>query len=427
MTLLNKLLHNYDITLDKAGVSGTRLAQRLDSLSKIGPTPEGGSFRLGLSLEEKQAKELVKTWMKEAGLEVTEDGAGNVFGKLEGKNSSLPSIWTGSHVDSVPNGGHFDGPLGVLAALEVIEAWKETGFQPNRNVEVVIFTDEEGSRFYSGLMGSRAVTGEIEYNVQFERVDSEGTTFSQALEAYGSNREQFKKAKRNMEEVELFVEVHIEQGKQLEKANMPVGIVTGIAGPYVMEVHFSGVAGHAGNTPMNDRTDALVTASEFICKVETLPAQISSTAVATVGKLFVKPNGVNVIPGQVELFVDIRDIDEENRDKLVDLVHQAAYEIATNRGVEAKVVEHLRIPPVPIRQELQEKLKSVLENYGIEPTYIPSGAGHDAMILGNKVPVAMIFARSKDGISHNPKEWTTLNDCVYSVHVLKDFIEEISD
>ncbi|MCU9614897.1 Zn-dependent hydrolase [Caldibacillus lycopersici] len=424
MTLLNKLLTDYDTTLDKFGISGKRLAERLYMLSEIGKTADGGSRRLGLSKEEKAAKDLVKSWMKEAGLNVTEDGAGNVFARLEGEDNALPAIWMGSHVDSVPNGGHLDGPLGVLAALEVMEAWKETGFRPKRSVEVVIFTDEEGSRFYSGLMGSRAVTGALDYHTQFERVDADGITFAQALEEYGSSKEKFIAAKRNMEEVAMFVEVHIEQGKQLEKANMPVGIVTGIAGPYVMEVHFTGVAGHAGNTPMNDRADALIAASEFICKVEPLPEKISETAVATVGKLFVKPNGVNVIPGKVELFVDIRDIAADSRDKLIKLVHEAANDVAEARGIQVTITEHLKVPPVPIRRELQEKLKNILEKHQVEPTYIPSGAGHDAMILGEKVPVAMIFARSKEGISHNPKEWTSLTDCVFAVHVLKDFIEE---
>jgi allantoate deiminase len=425
--LKEKLLGDYDDTLSVTGVNGERLADRLDQLSRIGLTDDGGSYRLGLSAEEKQAKMLVRDWMISAGLEVSEDGAGNIFGKLYGQKRNGSTIMSGSHVDSVPNGGHFDGPLGVLAALEVVEAWKETNYKPTKTFEVAIFTDEEGARFNGGFTGSGAVTGQLDYSSQFKRIDVEGKTFENVLYEYGSSVDKFKEAKRDLTEVELFVEVHIEQGKRLEKANLPVGIVSGIAGPCWLEVNFSGEAGHAGNTPMDDRKDALVSASEFVYRIESLPSRVSSTAVATVGKLQVKPNGVNVIPGQVTLYVDIRDIHEETRDELVVMITNLAREIAKSREIEVNIEEMLRIQPVPINKELHEKLERTYEKNEIKPLYIPSGAGHDAMILGSRVPAAMIFVRSKDGISHNPKEWSSLNDCVKGVHVLKDFIESVME
>lgn len=423
--LKETLLEQYDLSLNKSGVIGERLADRLDQLAQIGQTIDGGSFRLGLSTEEKQAKELVKKWMKEAGLEVIEDGAGNVFGTLLGENPDLPPIISGSHVDSVPNGGHFDGPLGVLSALEVVEAWKETNFLPPQPFQVAIFTDEEGSRFNGGLTGSRAFIGEEDIEAQMKKTDAEGKTFLEALKDYGSDVKEYIAAKRDSENIKLFVEVHIEQGKRLEQADLPVGIVSGIAGPCWLEVTFTGVAGHAGNTPMYDRSDALIAASEFIVKVEGLPEKVSSTSVATIGKLNVKPNGINVIPGEVTLYVDIRDINENTRDELVGLTVELANQIAENRNISVKTKQTLRIQPVPIDNEIISTLETCLHEEEITPLTLPSGAGHDAMIVGRIAPVAMIFVRSKDGISHNPKEWSTLNDCVTGVHVLKRFIEKM--
>lgn len=426
VAFLNKLLEDYNHSLDHSGVKGERVARRLAELSEIGLTNERGAKRFGFSAEERQAKELVKKWMKEAGLKVSEDGAGNVFGRFEGKQEK-PVIMSGSHVDSVPNGGHFDGPLGVLAALEVAEAWKETGYQPNKSYEVVIFSDEEGARFNGGLIGSRAMTGEIKLEEQTKLKDFDGKTFEEVVAGDGLKAEDLIKAKRDLSNIAAYVEVHIEQGKRLEKENLPVGIVTGIAGPCWLNVTFTGQAGHAGNTPMTDRQDALTAASEFVLKVKELPPTVSATAVATVGKLEVHPNGVNVIPGEVRLTVDIRDIQAETHDQLVNLIVNAAKDIASKNNIESDVVETYRITPVPVSKEMQEKAGMAVKNtLGVEPYYLPSGAGHDAMVVGRHVPMAMLFTQSKDGVSHNPKEWSSLNDCVQTIHVLKNFIEQLA-
>lgn len=419
------LIQAYDANLSHSGINGERMARRLHELSKIGYTQIGGVKRPGLSDEEKKAKALVKTWMSEAGLSVSEDGAGNVFGRLAGKNGKGKAVASGSHVDSVPNGGNFDGPLGVLSALEVVEAWKETGYTPDKPYEMVIFTDEEGSRFNSGLTGSRAMAGEITEAEMAGLRDYNGETLEEVLGHYGSSLQAFKDAKRDVTEFEMFVEVHIEQGKKLEQANQPVGIVSGIAGPAWLEVEFKGEAGHAGNTPMIGRKDPLVAAAELIQKLPELPGKVSDTAVATVGKLEVMPNGINVIPEKVVLHADIRDIQEETRDKLLEMVQQEAAEIAARRGIELFVKQNTKIQPVPIEEGLKEQLAQSLNKFDIKPVSIPSGAGHDAMILGRHIPVAMLFVRSKEGISHNPKEWSSLNDCVTGVHVLKDFLEKI--
>lgn len=424
-SLSEKLLKNYNDGLDKNGVSGERLAYRLGEIAKIGLTDSFGSNRAGYSQEEKQAKDLISKWMKEAGLTVRQDEAGNVFGRLKGRNDGLPAIVSGSHVDSVPNGGHFDGPLGVLAALEVVEAWKTTGKELDKPFEVAIFSDEEGSRFNNGLNGSEAVIGKGHAEQKLHLKDAIGMSFEEVLNDVGLTVEDFNQAERSKEEIELFVELHIEQGKRLEKENLPCGIVTGIAGPCWLAFTFTGEAGHAGNTPMDDRKDALVAASEFILEVSKLPKQVSHSAVATVGKQEVKPNGVNVIAGEVVVFIDVRDIYKDTRDELVDKVFACGEEVANKHQVEITKEEMFRNAPVPIEEEKRQFLAESLEQNGIRPYELPSGAGHDAMAMGERWPVAMLFVRSKDGISHNPAEWSDLNDCVQAVHVLKSFIEKL--
>ncbi|WP_339228925.1 M20 family metallo-hydrolase [Oceanobacillus sp. FSL K6-2867] len=423
--LEKRLLEQYDKSYEGNGISGERIAQRLGELSKIGLTADNGSNRPGFSIAENEAKELIKTWMRDAGLDVSEDGAGNVFGRLAGQMDDSPVIMSGSHVDSVPNGGHFDGPLGVLAALEVAEAWKATDYQPRKPFEVAIFTDEEGSRFNNGLNGSEAMIGKANVEEKIELQDEEGRSFKEVLQDVGLSVQSYADSARQLDEIEFFVEVHIEQGKRLEKEQLPCGIVTGIAGPCWLELTFDGEAGHAGNTPMDDRKDALVAASEFVTKVSQLPRQINDSAVATIGKLHVEPNGVNVIPGKVTLYVDIRDIYKETRDELVNRVLSLSAEIADTYQIKVIHEEKVRVHPVPIGEDIQQLLEKALLEHGISPYKLPSGAGHDAMILGGKLPVAMIFTQSKNGISHNPAEWSSLSDCVQTVQVLKTFVESL--
>lgn len=425
--LKERLLAQYDQQYDKNGVSGKRLAERLEAISQIGRTEDNGSNRPGFSHEEKAVKELIMQWMQEAGLTAHMDGAGNVFGRLPGKNPSAPAILSGSHVDSVPNGGHFDGPLGVLAALEVAEAWKATEYQPEKPYEVVIFTDEEGSRFQEGLSGSEAMMGKANLEMKIKRRDANGWSFEEVLHDVGLSLISYASAKRNFDEIDSFVEVHIEQGKRLEKEGLSCGIVTGIAGPHWLVFTFEGKAGHAGNTPMDDRQDALVAASEFIFTLKDIPRQINESAVATVGKLFVEPNGVNVIPGKVTLYVDIRDIHEDTRDEVVKRVRRLSEEISQKHSVRVSNEDLLVTPPVPISEERQNKMQQALEVNGIRPYSLPSGAGHDSQVVGSELPVAMLFVQSQDGVSHNPAEWSSLNDCVQAVQVLKSYIESVQN
>lgn len=420
-----RLIQPYNPELSYSGIDGVRIAERLAQLASIGLTDENGSNRMGFSEAEKEAKQLVKKWMVNAGLTVTEDGAGNVFGRLQGTNMNAPTVMSGSHVDSVPNGGHFDGPLGVILALEIVEAWKSNGIFPTKSYEVVIFTDEEGARFNSGLTGSAAFTGDLDKEHLLTIKDVFGQPFEQVVESYGLNSDDLFNSYREMSTIHAFVEVHIEQGKRLEKHNIPVGIVSGIAGPCWLEISFVGAAGHAGNTPMCDRQDALVATSHFIALLEHLPSKISETAVATVGRLHVYPNGANVIPGKVTFTVDIRDIHEATRDQLVEETVSLAQKIAAERYIKLEVTEKTRITPLPIGKEMQHILTKAVESEQIKPYVLPSGAGHDTMMVGKYVPAAMLFVRSQDGISHNPREWSSLNDCTIAAHVLKKAIEQL--
>lgn len=421
--LYERLKENYDETLSSGGVDGNRLAHRLNELSKIGQTNDKGVDRPGFSKEEKEAKHLVMGWMKEAGLDVREDGIGNIFGRLKG-NDDQRVIVSGSHVDSVPNGGNFDGPLGVIAALEVVEAWKSSGYRPAKSFEVAIFSDEEGSRFGTGLTGSHAMVGKLIPEDTARLNDAEGKSFETVMEEYGNSLEQVWQAKRDMREIELFVEVHIEQGKRLEQINLPVGIVKGIAGPVWINFTFDGEAGHAGNTPMDDRRDPVVAAGAFVHQLADLPRRYSETAVATVGKLNVYPNGINVIAQKVELTVDVRDILLEERKQLVEAIIETARSAGKQFNVNVTYEEMLAVDPLLIDPQLTAGIQESIASFDVKPMELVSGAGHDAMVVGREVPAAMIFVRSKKGISHNPEEWTDLNDCVMAVHVLKDFIEK---
>lgn len=423
--LYSKLMHDYDKSYDYEGINGKRIAERLHELSLIGLTENGGSRRFGYSEEERKAKSLMKGWMEKAGLSVKEDGAGNLFGRLEGRDPTSPAIMSGSHLDSVPDGGHFDGPLGVLSALEVAQAWQDENFLPSKPYEVAVFSDEEGSRFNSGLLGSRAMTGVVDTKSQEQLQDHEGNSFREVLEQKGLSLDSFQEPTRNLNGIDTYVEVHIEQGKVLEKENLPVGIVTGIAGPSWIEFEFTGVAGHAGNTPMQDRHDALVAAGEFVSKIHPLPKSINESSVATVGKLHVFPNGANVIPGKVQLIVDVRDISKESKEQLIQLIEKQAEETADLYGVNLHYRRTLNVAPVPIQEELRSLMGTALKKHGIRPLELPSGAGHDALIIGHQLPVSMLFVRSEKGISHTPEEWSSLNDCVQGVHVLKSYIESL--
>ncbi|MCG1010800.1 Zn-dependent hydrolase [Salinicoccus sp. ID82-1] len=401
-----------------------RLHARILEISKIGRTENEGAKRMGYSKEESQAKDKVIEWMQEIGMQIRKDGAGNVFGTYQGEDSSKVFM-AGSHIDTVPDGGHFDGAAGVLTALEIVTLWHEAGYTPKYDFEVVIFSDEEGSRFSSGLTGSRAFMGLMTEEELDKYRDPDGQTFDEVIRNIGSDRQQFLTAEGPGKQIAMYAEIHIEQAKQLEQKNLPVGIVSGIAGATRTKITFHGAAGHAGSTPMTERKDALVKASEFISTLPGIPKSISQTAVATVGKMSVSPGGVNVIPGEVELVVDARDINEENQSKLIQAVADHAQDIVHDSGITVETDLTTRVTPIPIDPEVIERMEASFKRHDLLPIHLPSGAGHDAMTVGTKFPVTMLFVRSIQGISHNPEEFTHIEDLTQAVKVLKDFFENL--
>jgi allantoate deiminase len=397
-------------------IDGERLWRRISDLGEIGKQGEGGVTRLSFTDEERAAKGRVASYMEEAGLSVREDAAGNLFGSREGKSQDAPAVLVGSHLDSVYNGGNFDGPLGVLAGVEVLQTMNEQGIETEHPIEVVAFTDEEGARFSFGMIGSRALAGKLSPR-DLEHEDKAGVSVARAMRAYGLDPERIDEATRPASSVEAYVELHIEQGRVLENEDLPVGVVTGIAGPVWFRFVLEGESGHAGTTPMNLRRDPLAAAAEIMGVIESEAAR-TGTTVGTVGQLDLAPGGINVIPGRVEFSLDLRDIDEGVRDLVEQSILEKAEALCRRRTVGFEVETLQRLPPAPCSELVRVATKGACERLGIRPFLLPSGAGHDGMQLTNLCPMGMIFVRSKNGISHNPDEWSSQEDCATGADVL---------
>lgn len=397
-------------------INADRLWDRLMQLSSIGTQEVGGITRLSFSPEERAAKDLVTGFMKEAGLSVREDEAGNLIGRKEGTNPNAPVVLIGSHLDSVPSGGNFDGPLGVLSGVEALQTMNEQGVETEHPIEVIAFTDEEGTRFGYGMIGSRGIAGLLKEDELVSR-DEAGISIAEAMANVGLDPAQISKAAREPGSVKAYVELHIEQGKVLESRDLSVGIVSGVAGPLWLKFILEGEAGHAGATPMNMRKDPLAAAAEVMLVIERQAAR-QEISVGTVGKLQVFPGGVNIIPGRVEFTLDLRDVDIQVRDQVEQAIMAEAEAICAKRGVKLQVELLQRINPAVCSEEIRSAIQAACAAEGLETITLPSGAGHDCMQLTELCPVGMIFARSKDGISHNPAEYTSKEDCGNGAQVL---------
>ncbi|MFJ9498498.1 Zn-dependent hydrolase [Brevibacillus centrosporus] len=397
-------------------INADRLWDRLMQLSSIGTQDVGGITRLSFSPEERAAKDLVTGFMKEAGLSVREDEVGNLIGRKEGTNPNAPVVLIGSHLDSVPSGGNFDGPLGVLSGVEALQTMNEQGVETEHPIEVIAFTDEEGTRFGYGMIGSRGIAGLLKEDELVSR-DEAGISIAEAMANVGLDPAQISKAAREPGSVKAYVELHIEQGKVLESRDLSVGIVSGVAGPLWLKFILEGEAGHAGATPMNMRKDPLAAAAEVMLVIERQAAR-QEISVGTVGKLQVFPGGVNIIPGRVEFTLDLRDVDIQVRDQVEQAIMAEAEAICAKRGVKLQVELLQRINPAVCSEEIRSAIQAACAAEGLETITLPSGAGHDCMQLTELCPVGMIFARSKNGISHNPAEYTSKEDCGNGAQVL---------
>jgi len=401
-------------------INVNRLLQRLHDLSQIGRNKvTGGINRFSFTSEEQEAIELVTSYMKEAGMTVNVDGVGNIIGTY-GEESE--TIMLGSHIDTVPDGGKYDGALGVLAAIEIVQTIYEQQLPLSKKIEVVAFKDEEGTRFGFGLIGSRAMAGLLTYE-ELQKRDASDISIQEAMKQFKLSPLPLEKVKHN--DIQAYLEMHIEQGKVLENEELPVGVVVGIAAPLWLEVTVTGVSEHAGATPMSIRQDALTASSEMILAIEQM-LNGTTDSVATVGKLNVEPNGVNVIPGRVTFTVDIRDIEEQKINALENSILEQLQKVAERRNVTVTSKVLQRVKPAKTAPLLQQQLASSIEKYGVQPYPLISGAGHDAMNIANVAPIGMLFVRSKGGISHNPLEYSSDEDIVIATNIFYDTLVELA-
>jgi hydantoinase/carbamoylase family amidase len=368
--------------------------------------------------EYSQAVAFVTSRMEAAGLSVREDAAGNLFGVWEGSDPSLPGVWTGSHFDTTLNAGAYDGVLGVLGAVAAVDQLRVAGFSPRRSIEVIGFAGEE-PRFGAGCIGSRAMIGSLSRAELDSMVDRNGVSIASAMRTVGLDPDRISEAEFDPERVAAFVELHIEQGAVLEQRGIPLGVVERIAAPHQLRVTLTGKARHAGSTPMALRADALTGAAEIVLAVERLARESpSTTTVGTVGTVEVAPGAVNVIPGEVTIDVDVRDVVLEAREAVVAAIKAEVEATCARRGLVAQTRQMVFDRPAPCDPHIVETVRASCDELGIPYLDMASGAYHDAMVLGARVPIGMIFVPSRDGLSHHPDEYTEPEQLDLGVKVL---------
>ncbi|GAA5417074.1 N-carbamoyl-L-amino-acid hydrolase [Paraliobacillus ryukyuensis] len=401
-----------------------RIEQHIEMIATYTATPGNGTTRLTYSKEDLQTRNYLKEQMQAAGLTVKEDGFGNIFGKLEGSNPDAPSVLIGSHFDSVPNGGAYDGPAGVVAALEVANLFQQHNIKPTYPLEIVALVEEEGSRFGGGLMGSRGITGLLREGDFYQLQDKDGISPKEAMQDIGLDPSLPKM--RDPKTMKAFLELHIEQGPILEEKNIPIGVVESIVGLTQYEITVKGQAGHAGTTPMDKRSDALITAAKIVSTLPDFAIKEGNGTVLTTGQLNVFPNGSNVIPDKVIFTVDIRSGEEENVRHVINQMLQCVDSHQGN-GIEIDVEEKLYIQPKALSETIRNQLKKQSENCGITFCSINSGAGHDAMVFSDVTDVGMLFIPSKAGLSHCPEEWSDVAHIANAVEIFYETAKQLTE
>lgn len=397
----------------------TPLARRLpvwiEELGQIGRTEADGLWRTPYTPEDTQAQDAVAGWMRDAGLQVRRDAVGNLFGRLPGTTRPDEVILTGSHLDTVRNGGKYDGGLGILAGIVMLAEVLETSGRPARSLEVVALVGEEGSRFPLAFIGSKAITGELSPE-ELEIRDAEGISIAQAMRGVGLDPSRIQEARRS--DLRGFLEFHIEQGRILQDQGYPLGIVHTITGIKQARVLVDGRPDHAGTTPMTSRRDAMLGAAEMVLRIAEQITALGHPAVATTGRLQARPGGVNVVAEQVEFTVDFRHPDPAVLERMAAMIRGTCDEVAHRRGLGATLHVFLEHPPVPMSPEVQAALQASAEELGLKTLSMASGAGHDAMVLAGRVPVGMLFVPSREGRSHCPDEFTPEGEIVPGLAVL---------
>ena len=394
-------------------VNQDRLEKRIFELAQFGLQENGETERVAFSEADIEAQQWVVKTLKALGLDVHIDFAGNIIGKREGKKAFLKPISFGSHIDRVPNGGNYDGCVGSMASLEVLEILNENKIITEHPLEIIIFSNEEG-----GVMGSRAIAGHLGKDAFVVR-NSTGYSMGEGIMRLGGDTTRISEVARKKDEIAAFLELHIEQGGTLEKENIQIGIVEGIVGLQWWEVEFTGFANHAGTTPMNARQDALLAAAKFIVAVNEVTNSFEGAQVGTVGKIQAKPGAPNVIPGKVVTSLEIRDLSSEVIEKVYEAIKTRSDEIAkaSNVQIEFRPLDTTADPAI-MTTAIQDEIAASSEKLGLSTKRMPSGAGHDAQDMALIANTGMIFVPSKGGISHSPKEYTSAEDMANGANVL---------
>lgn len=395
-------------------VNGKRLQDSLEQMAKIGATPNGGVQRLTLSDEDKAARDLFVKWLKELNLKIVIDEMGNIFGTRKGKDNTLAPVMSGSHIDSQPKGGRFDGILGIMGALEVMRTLNENSIETQRPVTIVVWTNEEGTRFAPAMMCAGVWANALDKQWVYDRTDINGKRFEDELIRIGYKGD----TPAEKSDVHAYYEYHIEQGPVLERENKIIGIPKGIVCLHWYDIYLEGEANQVGPTPMEGRHDALCAAAEMILKVNELPDRMNGNLVATVGEIQNEPNSRNIIPDKVRFTVDIRSWDDDHAIKAWNLVREDFEHIADRRGCPIRIEETWRVAHSPFNQELVKNIADSATILGYPSLPMVSGAGHDASYMNQIAPTAMIFVPSIGGRSHVEVEKTKWEDCEAGTNVL---------
>ena len=402
-----------------------RLQKDFDAMAQLTGLGEGIN-RLAFTDADWEGRQYIIDRMTDAGLDVEIDEFGNVVGYKVGTNPDLPVVMVGSHTDSVPNGGNYDGVVGVLSAIEVVRSIIDDGFEHDHTIAVVDFMCEESSRFGAATLGSKAMRGKLTLNDLHRLVDKQGVSLYDSLKERKLHPDAIESMAYNRP-VKAFIEMHIEQGKVLEHEQKQIGIVSGIAAPERFYVTICGNADHSGATPMNLRHDALCGASKIILGIEEVTSmQEEPPVVGTVGIAEVVPGAMNVIPGSVKLGVDIRSISKVDRDSVVFLIKELIDVIAEKRGLSYTIEPIAQDHPVAMHPAMIREIEEAVKSVGVDYMTMPSGAGHDAMHWTEVAPTGMIFIPCRDGISHNPAEFAAMDDIIAGAEVLENVIKNIS-
>ena len=387
-----------------------RIQRDIEALAQFTASPGAGVTRFSFTAEDRQAREYIINQMAASHLKVYEDAAGTIIGRREGSRAAAPVVMIGSHFDSVKNGGPFDGPAGVVAALEIARVLDENRIATEYPLEFIAMIEEEGGRFGAGLFGSRAMAGRIPPDELLNLHDDSGISVARAMHDFGLAPEALLSAVRSPEQLKAFLELHIEQGPILEKTGTDVGLVETVVGIEQWEIEIQGRPDHAGTTPMNMRADALVATADVIKQIHRLASQSETGTVATVGKLQVAPGAGNIVPGKATFSVDIRSDNAADILQLGETIKVFLFSLPQEYpGISTRMSSVLSIDPTPLSSPILQLLEEEAGIGGITSRRMRSGAGHDAMVMASLAEVGLVFVPSRDGRSHCPEEWTDYN------------------